>query len=291
MVVPSVNGDADLVDCLAALEAEAVRVPLEVLVVDRVGASVRRTVAERYPWVRLVDAAPGTSIPTLRAMGFAQARAEVVGVIEDHVHVPPGWAEQMLAAQRRGEHVVGGAVVNAATDRLVDWAAFLCEYSHLLPPLAGGSVTRLTGNNTTYRRELLDRFREAVTSGRWEDHLHEVMRRHGVQLFCRPEIVVQHKKHYSVREYMVQRYLYARSYAAARVAGRSVIQRLGYGAAAALLPPLLLARIAARAWSRPPYRGVLVRSLPLLAVFVSAWAAGEMTGAWGGGGDALSRVR
>lgn len=290
VVIPSVNGPADLLDCLAALAAEAGRVPMEVLVVDRVGRDVRRAVADRHPWVRLIDAPPGTTIPDLRARGFAAASADVVGVLEDHVHVPPGWAERMLEAQRRGETVVGGAVENGATGRLVDWAAFLCEYSHLLPPLSAGPVASLTGNNTTYRRDLLERFRQAATSGRWEDYLHDVMRRHGVRLYRRPDIVVRHTKHYSVREYTVQRYLYARSYAAARVGTRSLIYRLAYGAAALALPPVLLARIVRQTWARPAYRGVLGRTLPLLAIFVCVWAAGEAAGAWFGDGGALSRV-
>ena len=290
VVVPSVNGTSDMLDCLSALAAEAARVPLEVLVVDRVGPALRAEVARQHPWVRIIEAARGTPIPDLRAMAFSTAVAPVVAVIEDHVHVPPGWATQMLTAQQRGETVVGGAVENAATERLVDWAAFLCEYSHLLPPLPEGPVPTITGNNTTYRRELLERFREATSSGRWEDHLHAVLREHGVQLFCRPEIVVGHKRHYTVREYASQRYLYARSYAAARLAGRKWPVRFVYGAASALLPPLLFSRIAGRVWSRPPYRPVLLRSAPLLMLFVTAWAAGEVAGAWLGPGDALSRV-
>jgi hypothetical protein len=290
VVVPSVNGAADLMGCLDALAIDAARTPLEVLVADRVGAELRREVQQRHPWVRLIEAAPGTTIPSLRAMAFLAASAPVVAVIEDHVRVPAGWADQMLGAQQRGEEVVGGAVYNAATERVVDWAAFLCEYSHLLPPLASGPVASITGNNTAYRRDLLERFRDAAASGRWEDHLHAVLRAHGIPLYCRPEIAVGHKKHYTVWEYTSQRYLYARSFAGARVAGRPALARALYGAAAVLLPPLLLARIVGRVWARPPYRPMLVRSLPLLPLFVAAWAAGEVVGAWLGPGDALSRV-
>jgi hypothetical protein len=152
-------------------------------------------------------------------------------------------------------------------------------------------VASITGNNTTYRRELLERFHAATTSGRWEDHLHAVLREHGIHLYCHPEIVAGHRKHYTIREYVSQRYLYARSYAGARVGRASVARRLVYGAGAAtLLPPLLLTRIVGRVWARPAYRRALIRSLPLLPLFVAAWAAGEVAGAWMGPGDALSRV-
>ena len=291
VVIPSVNGLADLAGCLDALAVDARRTPLEALVVDRVGDALRQQVRASYPWVRVLEAAPGATIPQMRAQAFDAAVAPIVAVIEDHVQVPPGWAEQMLAAHARGEEVVGGAIVNAATERLVDWAAFLCEYSQLLPPLPSGPVPSIAGNNTTYRRVLLDRFREATNAGRWEDHLHEVLRENGIELYCHPEIEVGHKKHYTVWEYTSQRYLYARSFAGSRVRNRSLPQRALYAAAAAvLLPPLLLARIVGRVWSRPPYRPMLLRSLPLLPLFVAAWSAGEVVGASLGPGDALSRV-
>jgi hypothetical protein len=290
VVVPSVNGWSDLEGCLAALEAERGQVGLEVLVADRLGESLRARVRARFPWVTLVEAEPGVTIPDLRAMAFARATGASVAVIEDHVLVPPGWARQMLQAQARGEEVVGGAVENAATDRLVDWAAFLCEYSHLLPPLPDGPSDWLTGNNTVYRRELLERYRAVTDQGRWENVLHDRMRDDGVTLFCRPAIRVGHKKHYTVWEYLSQRYLYSRSYAGARVAGTGLGKRLAYGLAALALPPLLFYRTVARIWGKRVHRGELVKSLPLLSLFVTGWAAGELVGAWFGPGDALSRV-
>jgi hypothetical protein len=290
VVVPSVNGWSDLNGCLAALEAQRRDASIEVLVVDRLGESVRAQVRSRYPAVRLLEADPGTTIPDLRAMAFAAAQGRSVAVIEDHVLVPAGWARQLLDAQERGEEVVGGSVENAAIQRTVDWAAFLCEYSHLLPPLADGPSDWLTGNNTVYRRTLLERYRAVTEQGRWENYLHDRLREDGITLYCRPAIRVGHKKHYTIWEYFSQRYLYSRSYAGARVADAPGPRRLAYGLAACALPPVLFYRTVARIWKKGSHRGELVRSLPLLALFVTGWAAGEVVGAWFGPGDALSKV-
>jgi hypothetical protein len=65
---------------------------------------------------------------------------------------------------------------------------------------------------------------------------------------------------------------------------------VGYAVAAVALPPVLLGRIVSRVAARRRYRGVLVKSLPLMALFVLAWAAGEIVGALTGPGDSLSRV-
>lgn len=290
VVVPSVNGLGDLVGCLQALMAEAESVALEILVADRVGEALRREVANRFPGVQLLSAPVDTTIPDLRALAFDAATAPVVAVIEDHVIVPPGWARAHLDAHARGEPVVGGAVENAATERLVDWAAFLCEYHHLIPPLPAGPVPGITGNNTSYDRTLLLTYRETWREGRWEDHLHNAMRRDGITLTSHPEIRVGHKKHYSVGEYLSQRYLYSRAWAGARASGTSAVARFVAGAARIALPPVLYLRIVRTIWQKGHHRRELVRSLPLLALFALGWALGEMVGFWRGPGTALAQV-
>ena len=44
----------------------------------------------------------------------------------------------MIAARTDEARVVGGGLFNAATDRVVDWAAWLCEYNHLAEPMPAG---------------------------------------------------------------------------------------------------------------------------------------------------------
>lgn len=290
VVVPSVNGWGDLAGCLEALDAERASVELEVLVIDRVGEALRARVRERFPWVRIECAPRAATIPELRAKGFDAATAGEVAVIEDHVQVPPGWAGQMIQATAEGAEVVGGAVENRATARMIDRAAFLCEYSHLLPPLPEGPVTSLAGNNVVYRRSLLERYRSVIAEGYWENHLHDAMRRDGIELISRPDIRVGHKKHYTMREYVSQRFLYSRSYAGSRTEAWPKWRRIAYGFAAFSLPPVLLWRVVATVWRKGVSRYEILRSIPYLSVFVIAWGAGEVVGAWAGQGDALRRV-
>ena len=290
VVVPAVNTLSDLVDCLDALDAQRGDVKLEAIVVNRLGPELHRSVEHRFPWAQTIDVPSHTTIPDMRAAGFRVATGAAVAVIEDHVIVPRGWARRMLDALAGGQQVVGGSVENAATGSLLDWGAFLCEYSHCIPPIASGSVSWLTGNNVVYRKDLLDAHREDVEAGKWENHLHDRLRAEGVELHCRPEIIVGHKKHYTYGEYLSQRYLYARSYAGARVSGASMAKRLAYGAAAFALPPLLLYRTVARIAGKKKHVGVLLKSLPLICTFVLSWSAGEVVGYLAGPGDSLSKV-
>lgn len=293
VVVPAVNRFEDLAGALDALAGERNAVALEVLVPERLGEAFRAQVAAAYPWVRLLPAPPTATIPELRALAFRAATAPAVAVIEDHVLVPPGWASAMLAALADGAAAVGGSVENAATETLLDWAAFLCEYSALLPPLVAGEVTGLTGNNTAYRREALEQeqARAAWEAGRWEDHLHAAIRAQGGRLVQHPEIRVGHRMHYAPGEYPAQRFLYSRAWAGMRAEGWSVPRRFAAGALALALPPVLFARIVRTVWGKGYHRGILVRALPRLAGYVLAWGLGEVVGYWAGAGQALRRVR
>lgn len=288
VVIPSVNGWSDLRDCLAAVTAQDGG-PVQAIVVDRLGEEVRGPLREQFAGVTLIAVPADTTIPAMRRLGIAAATGDVVAIIEDHVIVPRDWARRMLAAQAEGHQAVGGGLVNRADGNLLDWSAFLCEYSHALVPVTG-ETDWLTGNNTTYRRALLERFRDVLARDQWEGALHEAIRGAGIALVSRPDIVAAHKKHYRPFEYVTQRFLYSKSFAGMRVAGDGAARRAFYGAAALVLPPVLFARVVSRVWRSGRHRPELVKSLPLLAVYVTSWALGETAGAWFGPGDALSKV-
>lgn len=291
VVIPSVNGLGDLVGCLEAVERLRETVELEVLVVDRLGGEVATMVRHRFPDVRLLPVAAGTTIPMMRHLAFQEARGVAVSVIEDHVIVPPAWGRQLLGALEEGHQVVGGPIENAATDRLLDWATFLCEYSACLPPLPAGPAEWLPGNNVVYRRETLLRYRAVTAEGKWENRLHDAMRADGIALICRPDILVGHKKHFGFAEYLSQRYLYSRSYAGARVHGAGLARRVAMGVAALALPPLLLVRIEQSLARKGVSVGRRLATLPLIAGFVVSWGVGEVIGYWFGAGSSLGRVR
>jgi glycosyltransferase involved in cell wall biosynthesis len=291
VVVPSVNSLDDLAGCLQALEAQRADVRLEVLVADRLGEAVRDEVRRRFPATRVIAAPLESTIPELRAMAIKAATGDLVAVIEDHVIVPPGWARQLAQAIAEGADVVGGSVENAARDSLMDWAAFLCEYSAALPPLPAGKVPWLVGNNVVYRRALLEKHQATLDEGRWENHLHDTLRRDGIDLVCRPEIRVGHKMHYTFWLYFSQRFLYSRSYAGMRTEGRPFMTRLAYGCAAFVLPPLLLFRTVSTILKKGGHTALLLQSLPLISLFVLSWGAGEVAGYWFGPGDSLQKVR
>lgn len=291
IVVPSVNGLHDLVPCCAALAVARARTPIDVLVVNRLGPEVSRTITASHPWIVVHEMPAETTIPAMRHAAFARVETPWVAVIEDHVIVPPEWPGRALAVVAEGFEVVGGPIENAATGRLLDWATFLCEYAACLPPLPEGPATWLPGNNVVYARPLLERYRGVTAEGKWENRLHDQMHADGVRLERRANLVVGHKKHFGFFEYLSQRFLYSRSYAGARTLGAPLVKRLVVGAAAVALPAVMFLRIEQALLTKGVPKGRLLATLPLIAIFTISWGLGEVAGYWFGAGDALRRVR
>ncbi|MCA0374537.1 MAG: hypothetical protein LCH84_02635 [Gemmatimonadetes bacterium] len=291
VVVPSVNGLHDLVPCCEALARVHATTPIAVLVVDRLGATVTDVVRARWPWMQVLSLPAGTTIPEMRHAAFSALTTEAIAVIEDHVILPPTWAQAALAALDEGLDVVAGPIENAANERLLDWSTFLCEYHACLPPLPEGPSTWLPGNSIVYRRTLLERYRAVTAEGKWENRLHDALRADGVRLEMRTALAVGHKKHFGFFEYISQRWLYSRSYAGARVAGAPLVKRLATGAAALALPAVMFLRVEKTLAAKGVAAGRLLATMPFIAVYCVSWGLGEVAGYWLGAGDALARVR
>jgi GT2 family glycosyltransferase len=287
VVVASVNGFPYLGACLEALERHCPEA--EVIVADWTDEETRRRVREGWPKVTLLSFDRPMAVPELRAAGIFAARAPYVALIEDHCNVRAGWAERLLAAHRRGKSVVGGSIRNAATERVRDWAAFLCEYSGHMEPAPGGAVRDLPGMNVSYDRRALEAIDDLLREGRWESWLHPRLREQGFELYCDPEAVLDHAKDFGFREFLSQRYHYSRSHAGMRNAqlGR---RRIVYSLGSPLIVPLVYSRIARNVLRRRHVRELALAS-PLILLYTAVWAGGEAIGYAFGGGRSLLRVR
>jgi glycosyltransferase involved in cell wall biosynthesis len=288
IVVASVNGLPYLAECLDSLAEHAPGA--EVVVADWTNDETRALVRRSWPNVTLLSFDEPTSVPELRAAGIAAATAPFVAVIEDHCRITPAWADAILDAHRAGHHVVGGSVRNVKTGRIRDWAPFFCEYSAFMDPSPTGAVDDLTGMNVSYDRQALAEIADLLAEGRWESDLHPRLRARGHEFWAAPGAVIEHAKDFGFVEFASQRYHYSRSFAGMRnpVLG---IRRALYALATPILVPILALRIVRNVRERPAYAPAFRRAAPLVLVYTTIWAAGELVGYLFGGGRSILRVR
>jgi GT2 family glycosyltransferase len=96
VVVASYDRPADLERCLRALRAQAVRRPVEIVVVDNHPASgLTGPVVAGFPGVVLVEE-PRQGLAYARNAGFLAARGTILACTDDDVVVPPTWLDALV---------------------------------------------------------------------------------------------------------------------------------------------------------------------------------------------------
>ena len=293
MVIASLNGRRYLEACLGSLARQTGGVEAEVIVADCVGPSVTDFVKTHYPKVRLIAFNSRKSVPDLRSAGILVSRGDIVAITEDHCLAADDWFASLIQAHANQPDAaaIGGAVDNAATERLIDWAVYICEYSNFASPVPNGVAHDLPGPNVSYKRAALDAMRDMLENGYWENYLHQRLESAGYQLWSDPSLKVLHKKNFTLKDFLLERVHYGRWYAGVRNEFIGPRRRLYYLLFSPFLPPLILYRLYQRVRRRPDYYGMFIKCLPLICLFTVAWAAGEFVGYLSGPGQSVLELR
>lgn len=292
IVIAAASGWAPLAKCLAALARQQGAVTAEIIVAAAAGSEIPRLVGEQYPRVRTVVLDRDPSVPRLRAAAIHAARGGIVAITEDHCIPSPDWYQSIQRAHEgREAAAIGGAVDNAATSRLVDWAVYFCEYSRFASPMRPGETDDLPGPNVSYKHPVLRELREFVADEYWETFVHDELRGRGHQLWCDPSIRVDHCVHFRFGPFMVERYHYGRAYAGRRNPALGWAGRFRYAVLSPLLIPVFVLRVGRNVLSRRRHWSRFARTLPMVCCFAAAAAAGEGVGYVLGGGRSALRLR
>jgi GT2 family glycosyltransferase len=279
VIIASLSGPQYLAQCLAALHNQQGDILAEIIVAGCLGTTFTQQITAQFPTVRLLSFDPPQSVAQLRAAAINAAQGQLIAITEDHCLPASDWFQSLLAAHGRHENLaIGGAVDNAATERPVDWAVFLCEYSRFISPAPAGPVNDLPGPNVSYKRAAFAAVANPFPDGYRETFFHQQLQNAGHVLWSDPAVCVHHKKHFTLGEFISERFHYGRWFAGTRSQAAGPARRLFYLTFSPLLPPLLLARIAGRTRKNPLYFTAYLKTLPLLLLFSLAWAAGEFTG-------------
>lgn len=290
VIIPSVNGLPALAECLAALERQECDFDFEIIVVDRTGDKTAEYIRQQFPRVKLIKLSQPCGIPEMRAIAMAQASGEFLTVTEDHCIAPENWLAEIVKAHESGYEVIGGAVENGSPARLVDWAVFLCEYSSFMPPINGGETGFITGNNTSYKRSVLEQVDGSLLKNYWEYFLQAELKRMKIKFLAVPSLIVSHKKEFGFFYFLSQRFHYSRSFAAMRKRKASISKQILYLLYTPILPFHQTWRIARHVRQKKRNYKEFFLSLPLLLIFMCSYALGEFAGQMFGSGKSLLKV-
>lgn len=267
---------------------------LEVLVLDLSGGPLPEAA---HPAVRHLPMAPGTTFGQARSEGVRRARAGVVAFLEEHARAEPGWADALVRAHRGPFAAVGPAVGAANPGRGRTDAIGLMSYGRFRRPPAGGPVTLLPGQNSSFKRSVLSAYEADLPWMLMNDNLlFGRLARDGHPMIFAPEARVRHYDEGTLATAAASFFHYHRLYGhrRARVFGWSRSRRLAYTVLAPAIPLyylLKLDRFLARAGETAD-RSLLWRQAPFVYACQLVGALGQAAGLLiGPGGSALAFTR
>jgi hypothetical protein len=271
-VVIGSNAPGALDACLGALAPQ--RDSAEVIVCE--GEPSDDAIRSRFPWATFVPA-PGALVPELWREGIERSRGRIVALTIAQMIPAEDWLQTIERAHERHD-AVGGAIDPADGLRLVDWAEYFCRYSRDMRPFPAADDEDLAGDNVAFKRALLERHREHLSTGYWEPVLHPVLRKDGVELWHTPDVVVRQGRSAGFGAFARQRLEHGRRYGHQRGEHFGRARNLVGVLAAPLVPFLMTLRVLRRVWTKRRHRARAVASLPLMFAFNAIWAYAEARG-------------
>ncbi len=279
VLVCAIAGAEHLARCLELVLAQEGPAPHEILAVADPNLPGIAALAPRFPTVRIIRN-EGQSTPIeIASRALREATGDLLVLTEDHCRPAPGWLRRLVAGHAPGRAVVGGAVETDHTGSTVTWAFYLVDYYRYMRPVAAGPAPALTVCNVSYRRDHLESVRDL-----WQETFHEtavnaaLAARFGT-LWLEPEAEVRTRRTVTFADAVYERYAFGRMFACNRNRfGGSVARRAAYACLAPLLPPVILWRMAGRAFRSAAAARMYLRSLPPLVAMVAAWTWGEWLG-------------
>lgn len=277
IVIAAWNGITHLTQCLSSLEVQLKDEPVEVIVVSNFETT---TVNEKskIEFIRFINLSDKTSVPKLFFYGIAQAQGDYVAITEDFCLFDPAWYQETKKMYDSSYSAVGGTIENSENQNILDWAVFLYDYGKYMSPNKAGVTDTLSGANILYRREKIKTLNEKIKDEFFETFVNSQLISQGNQIYLNPAMIIYHNKQYELKRTVIQYYHQARTFAAHRVLNSTITKRVLLTLVSPILPFLLTFRIISRTLNKKRHLNKLILALPYLAILMTTWSFGELSG-------------
>ena len=129
IVVASSNAAYSIEQCLTSISNQIRDGQAEIIVVDSSTDGSASIVEKKFPKLNLIKLSEPNLIPELWSHGISWAHGDIVTLTSAHCVPDRQWISQILKAHESDYPAIGGAIENADSKNLVDWAIYFCRRS------------------------------------------------------------------------------------------------------------------------------------------------------------------
>jgi glycosyltransferase involved in cell wall biosynthesis len=274
VIIPAYRADATLARVLAALRPQA-GPDVEVLVIESSGLEHAAQLQQAQPWLRVIGL-PDRALPgKARNIGAQAARGSRLGFLDADALPGPRWLAQLDAGLACGRAAaVAGAVHNGTPDHPIGTTSYLLEFCEWMPERRGVPLHGATCN-LLVKRDAFDAaggFCEDIWPG--EDTVLTIPWGRAKRLQFAPDAPVWHLNRTGLRDLLHHQYRLGRSFVAICDRVDLPHRRFSHWPLLTIAPMLRLGALGVRLVGQPTSLRSGFRISPLLALGLTAWAAG-----------------
>ena len=278
VVMATHNAAGTIGECLESLKKQTFRGEAEIIVADCSTDGTDELIRKRFPGAKVLHFDRPRGVPELIREAMRHTEGRIVAVTEPRCSFPADWLEKLRRAHESEYSVIGGAVENGRPDGLVSWACYFADYGGFMLPSDRKVTPILAGNHISYKREIIQERLDSMGEGFWKFFFNQELTRRGIPFLFDPELVAYYVPPETFWSFARRYYQHARFFAALRSREMSLGVRFLRAVSSPALPLVLLYRRLRAPFGKGRYRAELFLSVPFLAAFVTAWAAGELVG-------------
>jgi glycosyltransferase involved in cell wall biosynthesis len=209
VVIPAYNAESTIMLCLNALRQQDIGEPFEIIVVDSSHDATPQLIRRHFPEVKLIHFDQRTDHGSARNIGIAQARGEIICLVDSDCVTPRDWLSRMVAAHKSPDiGVVGGPVMNGNPETAVSWAGYMLEFNDLLSRESPELVMHVGTCNVSYKREIFDRYKflSATLYAHVDLYFHWCLHQAGIKILFDPHIFVHHHHRTTLKGFLLHQH-------------------------------------------------------------------------------------
>jgi glycosyltransferase involved in cell wall biosynthesis len=280
VVIVAYNERHAIEGCLASLERQQTRRPVEVILIDSSDDGTD-AVARRFPFVRVQHFAARKYPGDARNAGLALARGGIIAFLDADCLVESDWIEAVARAHGTRHLAVGSAITNGSRDSLVGWAYYFCEFNLWLPRRTTREIAGMAACGLSIKRRAFELCGPFISDTYCSDTVfHWRLARDGHKVLFVPSVRVAHTVRYGVGGLLRHIAAHRRAFASVVVQEKnfSLPKRVVAALATTFLPLLLVPVVAGRVARSQHLLRPFLLALPIVLLGILARAWGEFLG-------------
>ena len=277
IVIVTAGGLDDLAVALPGLRSQTIAEKIELLIVAAVGRVSSRDILAitGFHSVRLVEIPSVENRAKDAAVAVAMARAEFIGLHENHTRAEPETYARILEAFSPGVAAVSPVVYAANAERPWGQAMYAAGHGHAAPPARPNPRPLLVKQLTVYRAESAHRRSPSIAD---EGDLQAALVAEGHELAMAPGTVLWHVNESRPSHVLRDVFFLGRQFGQARSREWSWVRRVVYVVAAPAIVAVSVRRLLGELLRTPESRSVRLTALVPCALTGVAFGVGEVRG-------------